>query len=274
MLIKITNYTDFWDTARYVRIACAVVSVLLFVMTSALAQRADFTQDQKQRLKALVADTRSNLGAQRDALRQARSDLFNVYRQYNLDENQAQNAIERINKAQLQLMNIQLDNQIKLRQILNSDQFAVFQNMMSKRMPNRHRIDIELPRQDWAADYLLDKDAAASLGLSPDQKKRAASIKKTGENQRNAVDTLRKAAQGLTDMYASYNLDQGTARKLISQIHRQQVLLASAAHKKQQMIRTWLTADQFGTMQAEISKRFQQGGFRRGDWMKEHSRQH
>lgn len=254
------------------RIACAVVSVLLLVMTSAFAQHGDLTQDQKQRLKALVTDTRSNLGAQRDALRQARKDLFNIYSQYNLDGNQAQNAIERVNKAQMQLLNIQLDNQIKLRQILSSDQFSIFQDMMSKRMPNGHRIDIEPPRQDWAVDYLLDKNAASSLGLNPDQQKQAASIKKAGEDQRGAVDALKHATQELADTYASYNLDQAAARKLINQIHRQQVLLASIAHKKQQTIRSWLTADQFNALQAEISKRMQQGCFRRGEWLEKHRR--
>ncbi len=96
------------------------------------AAPAGITSDQKDRLKALAMETRQRTLRQRSELRSARLDLFHVYQEYKLDEPKARLARDRIERGQLSLLIMYLENQISIRTILNEDQFTISRNRLRK----------------------------------------------------------------------------------------------------------------------------------------------
>ena len=216
-------------------------------------------QEKKEQLKALVANTRDRTDRERDLLRHARRDLLQAYADYNLDERKTKIARDKISAAQLNLLNIHLDNEIALRGILTSDQFQTFRELMRKRMRGPEVL-VLAPPEDAVLDRLPDKQMLDALGVHPREKKRL----KPQPAVIKAIQDMRRNSKQMLELYASYDLDSVTARKLIDSIHEKQISLLTLQHQRQQVIREALTQDQFQQLQQEIAKRLAQRGQRRG----------
>jgi len=227
---------------------------VIALMAMPVAVRAlDLSADQKQKLKAVGAEARTNIESRRKALGQARMDLLGVYRLYKLDERKAQDAITRIGSAQKALLEAQLDNQNKIRQILNADQFADFQRMISTRM-HRPGMAIEPPFEEKVLEDSLNAAIRSQTSLTPDQTRRVERIRRVGQSRQEAMGSMRQSVQELTAVYSKFDLDSKAARKLVDSIHRDQMSLMWMAHRRQQAIRAVLGEDQFNQLQQSIEQ--------------------
>jgi len=227
---------------------------VIALMAMPVAVRAlDLSADQKQKLKAVGAEARANIESQRNMLGHARMDLVGIYRVYKLDEHKAQDAMSRIGSAQKALLEAQLDNQNKIRQILNADQFADFQRMISIRV-HHPGMAIESPFEVKVLDDAVDAAIRSQTNLTPDQTRRVEQIKRVGEKRQKIMDSMRQSVQELTGVYSKFDLDSKAARKLVDSIHRDQMSLMWMAHRRQQAIRAVLGEDQFNQVQQSIEQ--------------------
>jgi len=231
----------------------ALVLAALIPASCAWAGPVDVSPAQRDQLKELASETREKTRQVRDEVVRARTDLFQTYRSYDLDERKAKAAIERVGKSQLALLNLHLDNQIALRRILNESQFSEFCRKMS-----RHSGGAEAgmfsPHKEGPLEGLPDKDMLEAIGATPDQGRRIRQFGDSGE-RKTIIDKLRRDSRQIIELYSRYDLDVAAARKLIDSIHQSQMDLAAANHKSQQALRSVLTEQQFDRLQEEISKR-------------------
>jgi len=231
-----------------------LIATLLAIGVLASASPSDsrigISQGQKDQLKALAANTRDRTGRERDAMRRARMDLLLVYSSFNIDEHKAKAARESVSAAQMSLLNIHLDNEIALRNVLNSDQFQAFRDLMKRRMRNPEMLVLAPPEED-VLDRLPNKAMLDSLGVSADAQKQ---LLPSPEGFK-AIQGLRRSSAQMLDLCSAYTLDSTAARKLIDNIHQDQMSLLAAQHHRQHTIRQILSEDQFGRLQQEITKR-------------------
>ncbi|MCL5105333.1 MAG: hypothetical protein M1133_14650 [Armatimonadetes bacterium] len=242
-----------------------IAAVLLMTGVGASAQRIDVTPEQRQQLKSIGMETRRKMQDARDTLRRARMDLFQVYRDYNLDERKARSARERISRAQRELLGIHLDNQIALRSKLNADQFAEFRGMMKGRI-HGPEAGVRPPRQESLLDNIMGKESIRSLGLNPDQAKRLEQLWRKVPQKAPIFQKLRRDSESLADLYSNYSLDVASARRLIDAIHQDQKQLSDITNARQQVIRSVLTSDQFKRLRYEIEKKIKERRRGEGRW--------
>lgn len=244
---------------RWIGIWMAVLFALGLASFGLADSRMGISDGQKDQLKALASNTRDRTGRERDELRRARMELFEVYFKYDIDEHKAKIARDRVSAAQLSLLNIHLDNEIALRNVFNADQFQSFRNIMKKRVHNPEMLVLS-PPEDAVLDRLPDKKMLAALGIGKDDQKRL----KPKPQSVKAIQDVGRDSNQLLDLYSSYTLDSTAARKLIDSIHQEQAAMLMAQHRRQKDIREVLTADQFETLRQEIVKRVTEHGGRRG----------
>jgi Spy/CpxP family protein refolding chaperone len=190
---------------------------------------------------------------ERQTLWQSRTDLMNAYQSYKLDDRKALAAIDRINRAQLNLLNIHLDNQIRVRKILNSQQFGDFRTVMEKSFGAGGRdtdASLDIPFSKLPDQRMLDK-----LGLSTQQRARARALTGPSPELAKAVTRLQSDSRRMAGLYNNYSLDTAAAKKLIAGIHNSQRDVSRAIYQKQKLIRSVLTASQFEKYRAEMNQR-------------------
>lgn len=245
------------SNVRYLMIWAVVAAVLIGVAAGAYAGQG-LSPGQKDKLKALAADTRDRTERARDDLRRARMDLADVFSSYQLDLRKAKAVQDRVSKAQMDLLKAHLDNQIQIRQVLNAEQFEQFNEMLSRRMPGGqmggfHHIE---PGPDWFPDGRILRD----MDLTPDQMKRLRSVKEP--ERRKVFEKLENDSRQMIQMYQRYDLDANAARKLVESIHSTQQDLAALNLKSQQALRAVLTQAQFekyrDTMAEKIRSRMRE----------------
>lgn len=227
-----------------------IILILALLMTGACnAGKNRVSQEQKDQLKALAANTRERTSRERDSLKNARTDLMQAYSEYILDERKTKPARDKISAAQLNLLNIYLDNEISLRGILNSDQFLFFRELMKRRTrePEVH----VLPPSETAMDRLPDKQMLDKLGVPVSSRRQ---LRQQPESFK-AIRNMRRDSELLLGLYANYDLDSNAARKLIVSIHEKQITLLTLHNQRQQAIREALSQDQFQQLQQEIARR-------------------
>lgn len=222
----------------------------LVAVVPALAQRVGINDDQRVQLKQLVTQTRRRSEAERETIRRARLDLMAAYGEYKLDERKARAALDKIGPAQLNLLKIHLDNQIRLRAILSQAQFERFAEMVhGKGRPGMGELSIH---EGAFFEGGPDRQILMELGLSPEQIRSAR--EQLAPNPR-AFRRLQRDSQKMGELCADYDLDEQAARKLIDSIHQSQLELAETSHKRQQALRSILTEEQFGRYQGLLAQR-------------------
>jgi len=242
------------NSNKKIWIAALLVLVLMISGSAAMA-RIDATPQQRQQLKTIAMQTRDTTRQKRDALRHARAELFKVYGDYNLDAHKAKVAIENIGKVQLDLLNLHLDNQIAIRNILNEDQFGQFVEMMRSNIHRGPGFHAFCMQEESPADMAPSKQLLDDIGVSQDQIRRIKGQLGSGQKKKVVLDKLRHDSAQLLDTYSKYNLDKAAAKKLIDNVHNYQVELSAVNFKRQQVIRSVLTQDQFQKLQQKLAER-------------------
>lgn len=227
--------------------ALAAIGALSSV--SLAESRIGISDSQKNQLKALASNTRDRTGRERDAMRRARRDLFDVYSNYSIDERRAKVARNKVSAAQLCLLNIHLDNEIALRSILNADQFQKFKDMMKKRLHHPEMLILS-PPEDAAFDRLPSRNMLTAMGVGKDDQKKL----RLSPKSLKAIRNLGRDSNQLLDLYSKYTLDADAARKIIDRIHDEQTSLLTAQHRRQQVMRDVLSQYQFQMLSNEALK--------------------
>lgn len=223
--------------------ACALISS---------QSAAEVTASQREQLKSLAMETRRKTDRARAELRNARAVLYAVYRVYELDDRRAKAAIERINSTQLQLLKIHLENQLEIRQVLDS---AQFRQMISRAHDPR---GMAWPSMDnGIADRIPDRQMIEDLGLGAEEKRRALALTGTNAERTRLLEKLRRDTRQMMELYSRYDLDTAAANRLIESIHSSQIALTAQNHKRQQQLRKVLTQRQFERLQKTIAERLQ-----------------
>jgi len=233
-----------------------IISAIMITLVPAFAQSMpEISPAQKERLKSLAIETKQKIDRRREELMRARWELFQAYQAPELDERKVKAILDRINKLQLELLNVHLENQTAIRQILNEDQFRVFWSRMNKHTGGA--IMVVAPHEDGILDRFPDNDALAQLDLNPEQMKYMKALMMSPQRRR-IIENLRRDSRRMLELYARHDLDIATARRLIDSIHESQIELTALTHKKQQAIRSILTKPQFEKYIDLLSKRVQE----------------
>lgn len=228
-------------------------ALVVLVLSSVLAEPGSITPTQREQLKFLASDMRGKTQRVRDELMRARMELFDAYQSWDLNEQKVKQAISRIGRAQLALLNLHLDNQLALRRVLNSDQFADLTRQITRHAGHRHRGWFG-SFEDSPIDRLPDKPMLDAIGVSPEQARRILQVSNSPRRQA-VIDNLQRYSKQLIDLLSSYDLDVAAARRLIDKIHDCQSELLDLNLEKQKVLRSVLTREQFEKLRAEISKR-------------------
>mgnify|MGYP001048101992 CR=1 FL=1 len=241
---------------RYSLKVCLILLTITVTILPALAQSVpEISPAQKEQLKSLAFETKQKIERRREELMRARWELFRAYQDYELDERKVKAIIDRINKLQLDLLNVHLENQTAIRRVLNEDQFRVFWNRMTKHMGGS--VMTVSPQEDGIFDRFPNKNDLFQLDLNHEQIKLMKALVMS-PRRRQIIENLRRNSRRMLELYARHDLDISTARKLIDSIHEDQIELAVLTHKKQQAIRSILTKSQFEKYIDLLSKRVQE----------------
>ncbi|MDH7601384.1 MAG: hypothetical protein QHI38_04475 [Armatimonadota bacterium] len=246
------------------RVLIVTVSLILAVFSAVLAEPGSVTASQREQLKSLAAEMRDKTRRVRDELMRGRMDLFAAYQSWDLNEQRVRQAISRISRAQSALLNLHLENQLALRRILNSEQFAELSRQVVRHWGHGHKGRFG-PFEESPLDRLPDKAMLDAAGVSPEQARKILQFSDSPRRQA-IIDRLQRYSKQLIDLFSSYDLDTATARRLIDKIHDCQSELLELNLEKQQVLRSVLTREQFEKLRIEMSKRFRMpaGGPRPG----------
>ncbi|MGQ9784526.1 MAG: Spy/CpxP family protein refolding chaperone [Armatimonadota bacterium] len=239
-------------------VVLSVFACLLVRPEGVFADPPGITPAQRERLKSLASEMRAKTEDARRELLQARMDLFRAYRSWNMDERAVRDAISRISKAQLALLNLHLENQLALRRILDASQFAELVRR-TQHHPSFKRISFLHSYQESPIGNLPDKALLDAVGASPEQARRILAHVNS-PRRKEIVDRLRRYSKQLIDLYSRFDLDVPTVKGLIDKIHDCQKDLLDLGHDKQEALRSVLTSSQFEKLQQQISELFRKMG--------------
>jgi Spy/CpxP family protein refolding chaperone len=239
--------------SRKIWILAVIIALGMAASMSPCAFGAGVGQDQKERLKDLATATRRKAQTERASLRQSRMELFRIYSDYELNERKAKAAVDKIDQAQFNLLNIHLENQIGIRKVLNADQFAGFKKLIGERMRG-HDTGFAGHEPDDAIDKFIDKTMGECLNLNADQKRRAAAqMRRLIEQKSKVLRQIQRDTKQMADSYSNYDLNIKASRKLIAKIHNEQSDLLNLNLKKQKSIRSVLNESQFNALNARLA---------------------
>lgn len=207
--------------------------------------------EQREQLKSLASEIRTKTIRERGRLMQARRELLDAYRDYDMDERRVRVATGKVNESQLDLLNLHLENQTALRRILSKDQIDAFCSRMKGR-GGGPMIGMS-HHEEGPLDRLPDRHTMESLGLNQDQMKQIWKLAASPERRR-AIDDLRRDSRRVAELYSRDDLDTAAAKRLIDSIHRTQITLSELTHKRQQALRHILTKQQFERLMDNLAK--------------------
>ena len=234
-------------------VSVSVMATSMAAARPAEAREVKATPQQKQQLKRLALETRRKSMVERDRIMRARTQLHQIYRKYDLAERKARTSLRQIGSAQRNLLNIHLDNQVRIRKILNEAQFRKFVEMTTKaRGPE---MAVMPPPGDAIMDRIPDTRMLESLGLSRTQMRNASTLQGPGPRKARVIDKLKQDSARMLQMYSQYRLDTASARRLVDSIHKSQVELSNLNLDRQRRMRSVLNKRQFNRLQQEIAKR-------------------
>lgn len=96
------------------------------------------TEQQKERLKRLIDESRRRTDEIFKQLRDKRRELDRLLSEYNLDEKEAMQIIQQINSLQRKLLRERLETHIQVRKILTPEQFEKYNRILQKYRPRFH----------------------------------------------------------------------------------------------------------------------------------------
>lgn len=220
------------------------------------ARIANLTPEQRERLKNHVREAQSEMRGIRMDLRDVRLNLYGQFREYRLDERRVQNSVRRINDLQRSLLDSNLENQLRLRDILTRGQFESLQEAVHDRDVERDGPHV-WPGDDGPVGN-VDR-----LRLSSEQKERIKRLWRSSRETAADLGTkLRSSSQDLQRLYMDYDLDQKQANKIIDRIGDTQLDLLKATVSRQVELRRILTEQQFRALSKSIRPPGGRGGHR------------
>jgi Spy/CpxP family protein refolding chaperone len=198
---------------------------------------------QKARIHQILSPDKLKAEHARLALLAERKRLHETYDDYRLNEAKARDSIRKINSLQLDLLNISLDREIRIRSVLSSEQFDHLTRLVG---PDRFgQGDVA----DGSRKGPRPRRPLPQLGLSSDQKDIVEkSWKKWGQESRDAFNDMQHNLQAMAGVYQKYRLDEGSAHRLIGKINKLQLRRLQLHLEHQEGLRKILSAQQFRTL--------------------------
>lgn len=210
-----------------------------------LKSNINLSDDQKAQFQKYIRDSREKMFATRSDLRNARMELAQQMSKYDFDEQQVQSCINKINGLQRDMLDLNLNNQIQIRQILTRDQFEQLSNAVSGG-------DRKQPKFGEGNEGSR-LESMKSLGLTEEQK---AKIDKLWEKSKGKAEALRTKleteSKAIHDLYLNYDLDQKAAKIRIETLSEVQMQHLKAMVARQTEVRKILTKEQLETLSKTI----------------------
>mgnify|MGYP001031060077 CR=1 FL=1 len=117
-------------------------STSLSLDREALFARLNLTAQQRTQIINLMNETQDKIRQLLTRLHEQRTQLMQLYQQYQFDEKAAQRIMQGINQTQAELLKVHHENQKQLRRILDRDQFEQWNQWWKERM-------FFPPKGDW-----------------------------------------------------------------------------------------------------------------------------
>lgn len=189
-----------------------MILISVFLLGSVMSAQ-EMKPQMRQRLKNIGSRTNLKTQESRIKIMRLREELITLYKSGKIDESKAQQIINKIANSQLELLNMNLENQIQLRSVLNEEQFMKLANKIGKKVegvkPNRDN----KPQEN---NNLRGKQNNILLQLK-------------GKRQ-ELMQSLKQNSSQLIDVYSKYQLDKVKAKEIINKIHNSQVNLLKLEH--------------------------------------------
>lgn len=210
------------------------------------AKISNLSPGQRDKLQKHIRGAQGKFHENRMELRDARLDLYRQFREYRLDDRRLQNSIRKINDLQLRLLKANLDNQMKLRNILTREQFESLREAVEDR-----DTDWEDGRV-WPGDGPGGGDADR-LGLSAEQRNRIEKLWKSSRESASSLGgRLRADTESLQRRYLDYELNPKQAASRIDGLSDTQLALLKATVARQVELRKILTERQFEALSKSV----------------------
>ena len=218
----------------------------------AMLEKLGLTPEQKAKLKGQLRANRDNAHRARQALMDERGRLLMTYDDYQLNASRAHQIMVKMNRLQLDLLNASLGRELALRSVLTADQFGRMKRMMGPDPFDRKRWD--------GPGHVNPRDGGRrlpQLGLSPGQQGAVEKFWKSHEKQVGETKgAMAHDLAAIKRLYENYRLDEGAARRLISNVNKAQVHERQLRLDWQLEMRKILSKGQFRTLTQHIRKSF------------------
>jgi len=210
------------------------------------------TPEQKAKLKMLLRGNRDEAHKAQQALMEERMRLFATYDDYQLNASRARQTMAKMNRLQLDLLNASLGREIALRRVLTADQFGRMKRNMG---PD------PFGRQRWGGPRGMEPREGGrrlpQLGLSPDQQGAVEEFWKSHDKRvRESGRAMERDLVAVKRLYENYRLDEGAAKRLISNVNKAQAHERQLRLDWQVEMRKILSQDQFRALTQHIKKSF------------------
>ncbi|MDO8683133.1 MAG: hypothetical protein Q7N50_06595 [Armatimonadota bacterium] len=206
--------------------------------------------DQKGKLLDILRSGKEDAYGSHRTLMEERGRLFAMYRDYDLNTGKAKDAISRINRLQLEILNASLDRQIGMRKILTAEQFYRLNKAIGPEPIGPERWGDGPGNSRGPRDKKMPQ-----IDLRPGQQE---AIEKMWKSQRReseqAYNEIGRDLRTINSLYDDYRLDDRQARKLIKNINKTQLELLKSKYDRQIQMRKILSEQQFRTLSERLHK--------------------
>jgi Spy/CpxP family protein refolding chaperone len=214
-----------------------LVLAIVFVGGS-FAYSQELKPELRAKLKSLSTITHTRTKKERKQIFSSRKELFAIYKVYIIDEGKVAQKIADISNAQYKLLIINFENQIRIRQILNKEQFAILSNKLKEHSDEGSRERVRERKETGEKGERFKRFRERfNVFQNEELKSKIQEIIKNIKNNSNQ----------LVLVYSVYKLDIIKAKDLINKIHNDQVGLLYLEHDAQKKKRELLTEDRFYT---------------------------
>ncbi|MFQ3548819.1 MAG: hypothetical protein SNJ70_03600 [Armatimonadota bacterium] len=221
------------------KIILILILNLIFICSSQLHA---INENKKRELMNLGRKSHQSSMYYRNIIRQSRIALNNIFNQYKLDESRARIEINRLNKAQYDLLNLHHDNQIEIRELLTESEFNEIQNMRNRGIrpvpPSDRQLESMMP-------LMFSPSIINQLNLTKDQKNKLSSITRMNDERSRLLRTLRTESERIFIAYSKYDINKYSLKSQINSINNIQKKLSENTLSIEKEIRKVLNESQF-----------------------------